>query len=42
LVNLKTKRAGDSHPKKATEKMILRFLCSRTFSHSLHPERTSG
>jgi hypothetical protein len=37
LANLKTKSAGGSYPKKAIEKMILRFLCARTFSHSLHP-----
>jgi len=32
--------SGDGCPKKAIEKMILRFIGSRTFSHDLHPERT--
>jgi hypothetical protein len=37
LVNLKTKSAGDGHPKKGIEKTVLRFLGSRTFSHGLDP-----
>jgi hypothetical protein len=40
LVNLKTKNSGVGYPKKAIEKMILRFLGSRTFSHSLGGEPT--
>jgi hypothetical protein len=39
--NPKTKNAGDGGPKKAIEETILRFLGSRTFSHGLHPLRTS-
>jgi hypothetical protein len=35
LVNLKTKSAGDGYPRQAIEKPVLRFLGSRTFSHSL-------
>ena len=40
FVNLKTKSAGDGHRKKAIEKTILRFLGSRTVSHSLGGEGT--
>ena len=32
--------ARDSYPKKAIEKMVLRFLGSRTFSHGLDPSLT--
>jgi hypothetical protein len=35
LVNLKTKSAGDSYPKKAIEKTVLRFVGSRMFLHGL-------
>jgi hypothetical protein len=42
LVNAKAKSAGDSYPKKAIEKTILRFLDSQTFSPGLHPFRTFG
>jgi hypothetical protein len=40
LVNLKTESAGDTYPRKAIEKPVLRFLGSRTFSHGLGRERT--
>jgi len=36
------KSSRDSYPKKAIEETILRFLCSRTFSHGLDPLRTFG
>ena len=31
MVNLKTKGAGDGYPRRAIEKMVLRFLGLRTF-----------
>jgi hypothetical protein len=31
------KNAGDGYPRKAIEKLVLRFLGSHTFSHGLDP-----
>ena len=40
MVNLRAKSAGDGYPRTAIEKPVLRFLGSRTFSHSLDPMQT--
>src|SRR6516225_2100538 len=34
------KNAGDGYPRKAIEKLVLRFLGSHTFSHGLGRKRT--